>query len=67
MSDPSFEADVANVNQAIESLNIVNCVYQIPPHVPRPRAQTMVNDFTKKIHAQGYINVIVELPSWGNF
>lgn len=40
--------------------------YQIPTHVPRPLAQSMVKDFTKKIHAQGYTNVHVELPLLGD-
>ena len=65
LSDPSYKADVDIVDEAIEGLKIINCALQIPSHVPRPRAQTLVTDFTKKIHNQGYTNVFVQLPPSG--
>ena len=35
--------------------------------MPRPRAQNLADDFTKKIHNQGFTNVFVQLPPWGKF
>ena len=65
ISDPLYAENFVALDEAIESLSLVTRFHELPPHVPRPRAQSMVAEFAKKVHVQGYTNVSIQLPSWG--
>lgn len=50
LSNPTYASEVIALDEAIESLSVVTRIHELPQHVPRPRAQSLVADFEKKIH-----------------